>query len=151
MCFSFKQAEYVVDTWVAHYNTQRSHQGRGLNNSVLDQSFVPKSGGVVKCQKSSADSSPNIIEKPRSSTPRSYNSRIPSVGFASKSEVDCTARFRLISQFAPSRRIITRVSRTSRAQRRGKSTLNMVRSRQHHHKAMMDLSPLHFFAHHGAD
>jgi len=51
VCFSSKQAEYVVETWVTHYNTQRPHQGKGMENSILDKSFIPTSGRVVKCQR----------------------------------------------------------------------------------------------------
>ena len=48
VCFSSKQADYVVRTWITHYNTERPHRGQGMNNSVLDKSRVSKSRGVVK-------------------------------------------------------------------------------------------------------
>ena len=51
ICFSSRQADYAVRTWVKHYNEKRPHRGKGMSNEVLDKDFVPHSEGSIKCEK----------------------------------------------------------------------------------------------------
>lgn len=48
MCFGFDQLDYILATWIRHYNTERPHRGVGRDNTVLDEAFVPTSEGVVR-------------------------------------------------------------------------------------------------------
>ena len=50
MCFSQEQLDYIVRTWVRHYNAERPHRGVGMNNEVLDKTFRPQSSGRVRCR-----------------------------------------------------------------------------------------------------
>ena len=47
ICFSRSQLDYIVRCWVKYYNTERPHRGIGMNNHVLDESFVPQTRGEV--------------------------------------------------------------------------------------------------------
>ena len=48
MCFSRDQLDYITDTWVNHYNTERPH--RGMNNEVLDRKFQQQHHGTIRCK-----------------------------------------------------------------------------------------------------
>lgn len=50
VCFSCDQLDYIVRTWVKHYNTGRPHGGAGIENNVLDASFSPRSHGTIRRQ-----------------------------------------------------------------------------------------------------
>ena len=50
MCFSRDQLDYITDTWVRHYNTERPHRGVGMNNEVLDPTFRPQCYGTIRCK-----------------------------------------------------------------------------------------------------
>jgi putative transposase len=50
MCFDLQQLDYIAKTWCAYYNTRRPHRGIGMNNEVLDKTFVPQAEGVVRCR-----------------------------------------------------------------------------------------------------
>ena len=50
MCFSQEQLDYIVRTWVRHYNTLRPHRGIGMYNEVLDKTFRPQFTGRVRCK-----------------------------------------------------------------------------------------------------
>ena len=50
MCFSEEQLDYIVRTWVRHYNTVRPHRGFGMDNEVLDKTFRPQFTGRVRCK-----------------------------------------------------------------------------------------------------
>ena len=47
-CFSADRADYVVRTWVKHYNKQRAHRGKGMNSEILDRSFKPSEKGIIR-------------------------------------------------------------------------------------------------------
>ena len=49
-CFAKAQVGYIVEKFVSFYNTYRPHRGKGIDNRVLDPSFVPKRAGPVKCE-----------------------------------------------------------------------------------------------------
>lgn len=51
VCFSRDQLNYIVRTWVKHYNTERPHRGVGIDNNVLDASFTPESAGAIRCRR----------------------------------------------------------------------------------------------------
>ena len=51
ICFGQSQTDYIVHTWVEHFNTRRPHRGVGRDNTVLDPNFVPQTEGVIKCKK----------------------------------------------------------------------------------------------------
>ncbi len=51
VCFSRDQLDYIVRTWVKHYNTERPHRGVGIDNNVLDASFRPRSLGTIRCKR----------------------------------------------------------------------------------------------------
>ena len=40
--FSLAQIDYVVQTWVEYYNTERPHRGKGIGNRVLSCDFKPE-------------------------------------------------------------------------------------------------------------
>ncbi len=50
MCFSRDQLDYIVHSWVDHYNTERPHRGIGIDNNVLDRCFRPRYSGEVRCK-----------------------------------------------------------------------------------------------------
>ncbi len=51
VCFSRDQLDYIVRTWVKHYNTERPHRGVGIGNNVLDASFTPEPLGTIRCKR----------------------------------------------------------------------------------------------------
>jgi len=50
MCFSRDQLDYITDTWVRHYNSERPHRGVGMSNEVLDRSFRPTTYETIRCK-----------------------------------------------------------------------------------------------------
>ena len=48
MCFSEDQLDYIVRTWVKHYNTERPHRGAGIDNNVLNPSFRAQTQGIIR-------------------------------------------------------------------------------------------------------
>ncbi len=44
------QIDYVVSLWDSHYNTVRPHQGKDIENNVLDVDFTPKAKGEIQCK-----------------------------------------------------------------------------------------------------
>ena len=50
MCFSLEQLDYILTAWVRHYHFERPHRGIGMRNEVLDETFVPRSQGAVRCR-----------------------------------------------------------------------------------------------------
>ena len=50
MCFSRDQLDYITETWVRHYNTERPHRGVGMENDVLDRAFRPTPRGNIRCK-----------------------------------------------------------------------------------------------------
>jgi len=48
--FSLAQMDYVVQTWVEYYNTERPHRGKRIENKVLNPNFKPQQKGVVCCR-----------------------------------------------------------------------------------------------------
>lgn len=51
ICFSRDQLDYIIRTWIEHYNTERPHRGAGIENNVLDRSFVPRVKGRIRCRR----------------------------------------------------------------------------------------------------
>ncbi len=49
--FTLTQADRVVRAWLRHYHRERPHQGRGIDNNVLDKTFLPQAAGTVKCRR----------------------------------------------------------------------------------------------------
>ena len=47
---SRSQLNYIVETWVQYYNTERPHRGKGIDNRVLDKDFAPRNHGPVRCR-----------------------------------------------------------------------------------------------------
>jgi putative transposase len=50
LCFSLGQLRHIVSTWIRHYNEFRPHQGFGMNNEVLDETFEPQTVGPIRCK-----------------------------------------------------------------------------------------------------
>ncbi len=50
LCFSRGQLDYILRTWIAHYNTEWQHRGTGIGNSVLDKNFIPLRHGPIRCR-----------------------------------------------------------------------------------------------------
>ena len=50
ICFGLDQLDYIVTTWITHYNARRPHRGIGMNNEVLDQTFQPQTEGPIRCK-----------------------------------------------------------------------------------------------------
>lgn len=48
VCFSRSQLDYILRTWVRHYNTERPHRGRGIGNNVLQVDFRPVGDGPIR-------------------------------------------------------------------------------------------------------
>ena len=48
MCFSQEQLDHILSKWIRHYNFERPHRGVARDNTVLDETFVPTSEGVVR-------------------------------------------------------------------------------------------------------
>jgi len=51
VCLSRSQLDYILQTWVRHYNTERPQRGRDIGNNVLQVDFRPARDGPV-CRKS---------------------------------------------------------------------------------------------------
>ena len=49
-CFGLDQLDYINRVWLKHYHEQRPHRGIGRDNTVLDETFVPRTEGVVRCK-----------------------------------------------------------------------------------------------------
>jgi putative transposase len=48
VCFNRSQLDYILRTWVRHYNTERPHRGRGIGNNVLQVDFRPARDGPIR-------------------------------------------------------------------------------------------------------
>ena len=48
VCFSRSQLDYILRTWVRHYNTERPHRGRDIGNNVLQVDFRPARDGPIR-------------------------------------------------------------------------------------------------------
>lgn len=48
ICFSRSQLDYILRTWVRHYNTERPHRGRDIGNNVLQVDFRPVRDGPIR-------------------------------------------------------------------------------------------------------
>ena len=48
VCFSRSQLDYILRTWMRHYNTERPHRGRGIGNNVLQVDFRPARDGPIR-------------------------------------------------------------------------------------------------------
>jgi putative transposase len=51
VCFSRSQLDYVLRTWVRHYNVERPHRGRDIGNNVLQVDFRPARDGPICCRR----------------------------------------------------------------------------------------------------
>jgi putative transposase len=51
VCFSRSQLDYILRTWVRHYNVERPHRGRGIGNNVLQVDFRPARDGPIRCRR----------------------------------------------------------------------------------------------------
>lgn len=47
ICFSRSQLDYILRTWVRHYNVDRPHRGRDIGNNVLQVDFRPVRDGPI--------------------------------------------------------------------------------------------------------
>lgn len=50
VCFSRSQLDYILSTWVRHYNVERPHRGRDIGNNVLQVDFRPARDGPIRCR-----------------------------------------------------------------------------------------------------
>lgn len=48
MCFGRNQLDCILTIWIRYYIMERSHRGVGRDNTVLDETFIPKNEGVVR-------------------------------------------------------------------------------------------------------
>ena len=48
VCFSRSQLDYILRTWVRHYNVERPHRGRDIGNNVLQVDFRPVRDGPIR-------------------------------------------------------------------------------------------------------
>ncbi len=48
--FSRSQMNYVVQSWVSYYNTERPHRGKDIGNRVLAPDFKARKTGAVRCR-----------------------------------------------------------------------------------------------------
>jgi putative transposase len=48
ICFSRSQLDYILRTWVRHYNVERPHRGRDIGNNVLQVDFRPVRDGPIR-------------------------------------------------------------------------------------------------------
>jgi putative transposase len=48
ICLSRSQLDYILRTWVRHYNTERPHRGRDIGNNVLQVDFRPVRDGPIR-------------------------------------------------------------------------------------------------------
>uniref|UniRef100_UPI0032200713 integrase core domain-containing protein n=1 Tax=Paracoccus sp. TaxID=267 RepID=UPI0032200713 len=51
VCFSRSQLDYILRTWVRHYNVERPHRGRDIGNNVLQVDFRPARDGPIRCRR----------------------------------------------------------------------------------------------------
>jgi putative transposase len=49
-CFHVSQLNYISRQWQEHYNTERPHRGRGIDNNILDVDFTPTAEGRIQCK-----------------------------------------------------------------------------------------------------
>ena len=50
ICFGRGHLDHILRVWLRHYHEFRPHRGVGRDNTVLDDSFVPKTEGLVRCR-----------------------------------------------------------------------------------------------------
>jgi len=50
MCFELEHLQYLVRTWVEHYNSERPHRGIGMENEVLDPHPKIETIGELRCR-----------------------------------------------------------------------------------------------------
>ena len=50
ICLSLEHLEHINREWLSHYNFTRPHQGKGIENNVLNVDFRPTDEGEVKRQ-----------------------------------------------------------------------------------------------------
>ncbi len=48
VCFSRSQLDFILRTWVRHYNVERPHRGRDIGNNVLQVDFRPIRDGPIR-------------------------------------------------------------------------------------------------------
>lgn len=48
VCFSRSQLDFILRTWVRHYNFERPHRGRDIGNNVLQVDFQPIRDGPIR-------------------------------------------------------------------------------------------------------
>ncbi len=48
VCFSRSQLDFILRTWVRHYNFERPHRGRDIGNNVLQVDFRPAPDGPIR-------------------------------------------------------------------------------------------------------
>lgn len=48
ICLSRSQLDYILRTWVRHYNVDRPHRGRDIGNNVLQVDFRPVRDGPIR-------------------------------------------------------------------------------------------------------
>jgi putative transposase len=48
ICFSRSQLDYILRTWVRHYNIERPHRGRDIGNNVLQVDFRLTRDGPIR-------------------------------------------------------------------------------------------------------
>ncbi|WP_171006908.1 integrase core domain-containing protein [Shimia litoralis] len=51
VCLSRSQLDYILRTWVRHYNVDRPHRGRDIGNNVLQVDFRPARDGPIRCNR----------------------------------------------------------------------------------------------------
>jgi len=49
-CLSREQVDHLIKVWLAHYHTQRPHQGKDKGNNVLALDFTAQTKGEVRCR-----------------------------------------------------------------------------------------------------
>jgi putative transposase len=50
MCFSVAQLRHINAVWLRHYNSESPHQGVGIDNNVIDETFEPQVIGEIRCK-----------------------------------------------------------------------------------------------------
>ncbi|MBF0615065.1 MAG: transposase [Magnetococcales bacterium] len=48
VCIGRSQLDYILRTWIKHYNTERPHSGVGIGNNVLQVDFKPQETGPIR-------------------------------------------------------------------------------------------------------
>ena len=48
VCFSRPQLDFILRTWVRHYNFERPNRGRDIGNNVLQVDFQPIRDGPIR-------------------------------------------------------------------------------------------------------